>query len=116
MSDIRSVLVTGGAGYVGAVLVPKLLNAGYRVKVLDLYIYGDDVLAEARGEPAVGVGDERSLAVAVGGPGQGSVRTTFGAVDHGIHGVALGVRQGDDVAGVVQAQAVACGEHAGRAP
>ena len=40
----QTVLVTGGAGYVGAVLVPKLLAAGYGVKVLDLYIYGDHVL------------------------------------------------------------------------
>ena len=35
------VLVTGGAGYVGSNLVPKLLAAGYRVTVLDLCIYGD---------------------------------------------------------------------------
>ena len=38
--SITKVLVTGGAGYVGAVLVPKLLEKGYQVKVLDLYIYG----------------------------------------------------------------------------
>ena len=38
-----TVLVTGGAGYVGAVLVPKLLARGYRVKVLDWYIFGDTV-------------------------------------------------------------------------
>lgn len=44
MKNLKNVLVTGGAGYVGAVLVPKLLDKGYRVKVLDLYIYGDDVL------------------------------------------------------------------------
>ena len=36
-------MVTGGAGYVGAVLVPKILNKGCRVKVLDLYTYGEDV-------------------------------------------------------------------------
>lgn len=37
----QRVLVTGGAGYVGSNLVPKLLKAGYEVSVLDLYIYGD---------------------------------------------------------------------------
>lgn len=39
-----NVLVTGGAGYVGSALVPALLAAGHKVTVLDLYIYGDDVL------------------------------------------------------------------------
>lgn len=43
-NKLSTVLVTGGAGYVGAVLVPKLLDRGYHVKVLDLYIYGEDVL------------------------------------------------------------------------
>jgi nucleoside-diphosphate-sugar epimerase len=36
-----NVLVTGGAGYVGSMLVPKLLDAGHKVAVLDLYLYGD---------------------------------------------------------------------------
>ncbi|OGG20024.1 UDP-glucose 4-epimerase [Candidatus Gottesmanbacteria bacterium RIFCSPHIGHO2_02_FULL_40_13] len=40
---IKKVLITGGAGYVGAVLVPKLLQKGFQVKVLDWYIYGKDV-------------------------------------------------------------------------
>lgn len=43
MDKIKTILVTGGAGYVGAILVPKLLSKGYRVKVLDLYTYGEDV-------------------------------------------------------------------------
>ncbi len=45
------VLVTGGAGYVGAVLVPKLLAEGHAVTVLDLYLYGDEVLAAVKDHP-----------------------------------------------------------------
>jgi nucleoside-diphosphate-sugar epimerase len=47
------VLVTGGAGYVGAVLVPKLLARGHRVTVLDLYIFGDQVLKAVSGHPGL---------------------------------------------------------------
>ena len=46
----KRVMVTGGAGYVGSSLVPKLLKAGYEVAVLDLYIYGD-VFAKHAGDP-----------------------------------------------------------------
>jgi nucleoside-diphosphate-sugar epimerase len=53
VKPIRQLLVTGGAGYVGAVLVPKLLAKGYRVRVIDLYMYGDDVLAGFRNHPAL---------------------------------------------------------------
>ena len=40
----RKILVTGGAGYVGAVLVPRLLANDYCVTVYDLMIYGENVL------------------------------------------------------------------------
>ena len=53
MNQSQQVLVTGGAGYVGSVLVPKLLQAGYRVKVIDLYLYGDDVLAAVKYHPGL---------------------------------------------------------------
>jgi len=36
------ILVTGGAGYIGSHLTAQLLAAGYRVRVLDALLYGDD--------------------------------------------------------------------------
>jgi nucleoside-diphosphate-sugar epimerase len=46
-----NVLVTGGAGYVGSILVPKLLEAGHKVTVLDLYLYGDKLFEQLRPKP-----------------------------------------------------------------
>jgi len=43
-SIINKVFITGGGGYVGAVLVPQLLKEGYVVTVIDLFLYGEDVL------------------------------------------------------------------------
>ena len=42
-----TVAVTGGAGYIGAMLADELLDAGHRVRVLDALIHGqDDIAAE----------------------------------------------------------------------
>lgn len=38
----RRVLVIGGAGYIGSALLPKLLDQGYHVRLLDLLIYGTE--------------------------------------------------------------------------
>jgi len=53
MSDkkIWNVMVTGGAGYVGSSLIPKLLEEGHGVTVLDLYLYGDDIFKDYRDNP-----------------------------------------------------------------
>ena len=40
----EKIFITGGAGYVGSILIPKLLKEGNIVTVIDLMIFGDNVL------------------------------------------------------------------------
>lgn len=42
---VHRVLVIGGAGYIGSALLPKLLEQGYRVRLLDLLMYGTGPIA-----------------------------------------------------------------------
>ena len=46
-----TILVTGGAGYVGSTLVPVLLNRGYRVRVLDCLLHGGNSLLPVWSHP-----------------------------------------------------------------
>ena len=48
---VRKVLVIGGAGYIGSALLPKLLARGYKVRLLDMFIYGDEPIAKVAGHP-----------------------------------------------------------------
>lgn len=66
----EKVLVTGGAGYCGSVLVPQLLDMGYKVTVFDIMYYGDDFLPKDNPNLTVIRGDIRdtvSLAKALNG-------------------------------------------------
>lgn len=47
---VDQVLVTGGAGYIGSHLVRKLLARGFRVRVLERFLYGDAGLRDIDGE------------------------------------------------------------------
>jgi nucleoside-diphosphate-sugar epimerase len=48
----RLVLVTGGAGYVGSIVVKELINRGFRIRVLDALLHGNHTSVESwRGRP-----------------------------------------------------------------
>ncbi len=51
--DNKSVLIIGGAGYIGSALVPKLLKDGFKVRILDILAYGDDAIAPFLNHPKV---------------------------------------------------------------
>ena len=55
------ILVTGGAGYCGSVLVPQMLDLGYRVTVYDIQYYGCDFLPLDNPSLTVIQGDVRDI-------------------------------------------------------
>ncbi len=62
---IKKVIITGGAGYLGCVLTKKLLDKGYKVKVLDQLIFGKEPLKELMTHPhfelEIGVTEDRYM-------------------------------------------------------
>jgi nucleoside-diphosphate-sugar epimerase len=63
----KNVLVVGGAGYLGSVLVRKLLQTGRRVRVLDSFIYGKRSLKPLEGHRSLEIieGDFRNIETVV---------------------------------------------------
>jgi nucleoside-diphosphate-sugar epimerase len=57
----RTVLVVGGAGYIGSVLVRKLLADGWAVRVLDLFLYGRRSLEGLHAEIDIVEGDAKNI-------------------------------------------------------
>jgi nucleoside-diphosphate-sugar epimerase len=45
----KNILVIGGAGYIGSALLPKLLDRGYHVRLLDLFLFGKEPIANVIG-------------------------------------------------------------------
>ena len=61
MQDSKNVLITGGAGYIGSVLTPMLLDAGYSVTVIDNFRYNQTSLLDCCSNPRLTIirGDAR---------------------------------------------------------
>ena len=70
MNKIKSILVTGGAGYIGSVLTHKLVELGYNVRIIDSLIYGRDGISDLISKNSVeliekDIRDEKTLNEAV---------------------------------------------------
>jgi nucleoside-diphosphate-sugar epimerase len=76
----EKVLVTGGAGYVGSVLVPKILNHGLEAVVFDLMLFGDQGISQLRDRCKIVRGDIRDLKL---------VKDCVRGVDYVIHLAAI---------------------------
>ena len=76
----ETVLITGAAGYVGSSLVPHVLDEGYRVKGLDLMLFGDHGLMKERDRCEIISGDLRNNSL---------VERCLEGVDHVIHLAAI---------------------------
>jgi nucleoside-diphosphate-sugar epimerase len=57
----QTILVAGGAGYIGCVLVPRLLERGYRVRLLDRLYFGEEPMAAFRERIELVTADVRDI-------------------------------------------------------
>ena len=63
MPETYSILVTGGAGYLGSILAPRLLEAGHRVTVFDNFMFNQISLSHLCADPNFDIvrGDVRDI-------------------------------------------------------
>src|SRR6478672_8347502 len=57
----QTILVAGGAGYIGSVLVPRLLDRGYKVRILDRMYWGEQPLADVIDQVELVLADVREM-------------------------------------------------------
>jgi nucleoside-diphosphate-sugar epimerase len=57
----QTILVAGGAGYIGCVLVPRLLDRGYNVRLLDRLYFGEEPMAAFRDRIELVTADVRDI-------------------------------------------------------
>jgi len=57
----QTILVAGGAGYIGCVLIPKLVERGYKVRLLDRMYFGEQGLDAVRDRIETVVADVRDI-------------------------------------------------------
>ena len=62
-TNVRRVLVVGGAGYLGSMVTKRLLDNGYQVRVLDMMLFGDESVLEFKTHPnfELIIGDMRNI-------------------------------------------------------
>lgn len=78
----EKVLVTGGGGYIGSVLIRRLLNSNYKVRILDKFIFGIEPIADILNHPdlEVIIGDIRRM---------DDLKKAIKNVDHIVHLAAI---------------------------
>jgi nucleoside-diphosphate-sugar epimerase len=57
----QTILVAGGAGYIGCILIPKLVERGYKVRLLDRMYFGEQGLDAVRDRIETVVADVRDI-------------------------------------------------------
>lgn len=62
----KIVVVTGGSGYIGTYVVEELLNRGFKVRIFDQFMFGEEVLGDLKGRKNLqvfkgGIGDGQKL-------------------------------------------------------